>query len=87
VLRNVRITGAGKITLDGFDATHRLGMVFDNLYLDTPKELKITASHGDFTLGPGNLAPAGEDVKVNHSGGKATPNTCSGKFVPLPDRY
>jgi len=87
VLRNVRITGAGKITLDGFDATHRLGMVFDNLYLDSPKELKIAASHGDFTLGPGNLMPAGEDVKVINSGGKATPNACAGKFVSLPDRY
>src|SRR5205085_2925521 len=48
VLRNVRITGPGKITLDGFDALHRLGMLFDNVHLDTPAGVKITASHGDF---------------------------------------
>ena len=40
-LRNVRIAGAGKITLDGFDAAHRLGMLFDNVFLDNPKDVKI----------------------------------------------
>ena len=36
-LRNVRILGGGKITLDGFDAAHRLGMLFDNLMFDNPE--------------------------------------------------
>ncbi len=85
-LRNVRIIGARKITLDGFDSTHRLGMLFDNLTLDTPEAVKIFARHGEFTFGPGpvNFTPAGEDVKVVNSAGKGSPNTCTGKFVPLP---
>ncbi len=39
VLRNVRILGAGTITLDGFDAAHRLGMTFDNVTLDSPESV------------------------------------------------
>ena len=87
-LRNVRIAGKGKITLDGFDALHRLGMLFDNLVLDTPAEVKISANHGDFVLGPGpvNFVPAGEDVKVVNSIAGGNPNACTGKFVPLPVR-
>ena len=85
-LRNVRIVGPGKITLDGFDPTHRLAMLFDNLTLANPTAIKIVARHGEFTLGPGpvNFLPAGEDVKVIGSVGKGSPNACSGKFVPLP---
>ena len=88
VLRNIRILGAGKLTLVGFDLTHRLGMTFDNVHLDNPAAMKISASHGDFVLGPGpvNFRPAGEDVKVIGNEGKAAANSCAGKFVPLPER-
>ena len=88
VLRNVRILGAGKITLDGFDATHRLGMTFDNVYLDAPAAVNISASHGDFRLGPGpvNFLPAGEDVKAAAGAGKGSANTCTGKYVLMPVR-
>jgi polygalacturonase len=88
VLRNVRIVGPGKITLDGFDAQHHLGMLFDNVVLDNPNAVKISAEHGDFVLGPGpvNFLPAGEDVKVVNSAGTGSPNACEGKFVPLPVR-
>ena len=44
VLRNVRILGEGKITLDGFNQTHRLGMTFDNVTLETPASVQITGS-------------------------------------------
>ena len=40
VLRDVRIDGAGKITLDGFDEAHRLGMAFDNVYFTDPSRKK-----------------------------------------------
>lgn len=86
VLRDMRIIGAGKITLDGFDATHRLGMQFDNVTLSNPTEIKITGTHADLSLGPGpvNFHPAGDDVKDAGSPGKGTPNACEGKFVPFP---
>jgi polygalacturonase len=69
VLRNVQIIGGGKITLDGFDALHRLGMVFDNVTLNDPTATRISADHADFTLGPGpvNFRPAGEDVKLTNN--------------------
>jgi polygalacturonase len=88
VLRNVRILGAGKITLDGFDAAHRLGMTFDNVHLDTPAAVNVTASHGDFSLGPGpvNFRPAGEDVTVAAGAGQGSANSCAEKFVPIPVR-
>jgi polygalacturonase len=85
-LRNVRIIGPGKITLDGLDPTHRLQMLFDTVTLDNPKAVKIVADHGEFTLGPEvDFLPAGEDVKVVYSAGKGTPNACFEKFVPLPN--
>jgi polygalacturonase len=85
-LRNVRIIGPGKITLDGLDPSHRLGMLFDNLTLDSPKAVKISADHGEFVLGPGpvNFLPAGDDVKITGATGKGAPNACEGKFVDLP---
>jgi hypothetical protein len=88
VLRDVRIAGAGKITLDGYDPTHRLGMTFDNVHLDTPSAQRISASHASFVLGPGpvNFLPAGEDVKVDAGAGQGTANSCAGKFVPMPKR-
>lgn len=85
-LRNVRIIGAGKITLDGFDATHKLGMIFDNLHFDSPASIKMKADHGAFQLGPGpvNFVPAGEDIQMMQASGKGSPNACTDKFVPLP---
>jgi polygalacturonase len=86
VLRNIRIIGPGKITLDGFDALHHLGMMFDNVHLDTPAGVKIAASHGDFVLNSTNFLPSGDDVKITATPGGASPNSCSEKFVPLPVR-
>jgi polygalacturonase len=86
VLRNVRVLSGQKITLDGYDATHRLGMQFDNVYLDPPLAPKVSASYADFTLGPGpvNFKPSGNDVSVTGTPGKGAPNACRDKFVPMP---
>jgi polygalacturonase len=85
ILRNVRISGAGKITLDGFDAAHRLGMQLDNVSLDSPKDMKISGTHAALSLGPGpvNFRPTGEDVSVAGEPGMGYPNACDGKFVPF----
>jgi len=86
VLRNVRVIGPGKITLDGFDATHRLGITFDNLTLDDPAKIEIAGAHALVTLGPGpvNFRPAGDDLKIEGAPGQGIPNACEGKFLPLP---
>jgi polygalacturonase len=86
ILRNVRILGAGKITLDGFDAAHRLGITFDNVTLGDPALMKVSAVHAIVTLGPGpvNFRPAGKDLKIKGEPGKGVPNACDSKFVPFP---
>jgi polygalacturonase len=86
ILRNVRVLSGGKITLDGFDAKHHLGMQFDNVYLDPPLSSKVSAAYADFTLGPGpvNFKPAGNEVSVTGTPGNGAPNACKDKFVPMP---
>ena len=91
VLRNVRVEGSGKITLDGFDQKHRLGITFDNVTLAQPGEVNVSAHFADLTLGPEtNFVPKGEDVSVSTYIGKVslkgTPNACTGKFVPMPSK-
>ena len=87
-LRNVRVEGSGKITLDGLDPAHRLGMTLDNVTLAQPSNVPVTAHFAELTLGPGpvNFRPAGEDVKILGKSGAGTPNACRGKFVPMPER-
>jgi polygalacturonase len=86
VLRNVRVDGPGKITLDGLDDKHKLGMTWDNVYFSDPAGQKIAAVHAQLKFGPGavSILPQGDDVKIIGSGGKTIPNACEGKFVPLP---
>ncbi len=92
VLRNVRILGAGKITLDGFDAAHRLGMTFDNVTLDTPASIQVAGSFADLTFGPGpvNFRPQGQAITITPQAQAAkaaiNTNSCDGKFVAFPAR-
>ena len=60
-LRNVRIAGAGKITLDGFDPAHRLGMQFDNVFLDNPEGHENRGNPRRYLARPGSrkLSPLG----------------------------
>jgi polygalacturonase len=85
VLRDVRVLDGGRITLQGYDAAHRLGMTFDNVRLDGPA--KISAEHAGLSLGPGpvNFRPSGDDVTVTGVPGKGAPNACNDKFAPMPE--
>src|SRR5579863_2485929 len=84
VLRNVRIWGPGKITLDGFDTDRRLGLTFDGVVLSNIES--ITAQHVDLKLGPGpvNFVPSGTDVNIVGESGKGPVGACEEKFVPYP---
>jgi polygalacturonase len=86
VLRNVRVEGGGKVTLEGFDATHKLGMLFDNVVFDDPAAIKVTAKEANLQVGPGpfNLEVTGAGVKVAGHPGAGAKNSCSGKFIPFP---
>lgn len=87
-LKDVRVEGGGKITLQGFDAERRLGMTFDNVQFDSPAKLQVLAEHATLHYGPGpmNLRVEGEDVTIEGASGEGAPNACANKFVPLPER-
>ncbi len=57
VLKDVRVQGAGKITLQGFDAEHRLGMTFDNVQFDSLKDIKVLAEHAGSEIRPRGRKP------------------------------
>jgi len=84
VLRDVRMSG-GRITLEGYDDTHRLGMTLDNVHVDEAPP-RVVAAYADLVLGPGpvNFRPAGLDVTLSVIPGRGAPNACEGKFVPMP---
>jgi polygalacturonase len=86
VLHNVRILGLGRITLDGYDAAHRLGITFDNVTLSAPAQVRIHGDHARIRLGPGpvNFRPSGNDVRLIGRPMKGQPFSCREKFPPPP---
>jgi hypothetical protein len=52
-IRNTRVEGGGRVTLEGYDATHRLGIQFDNVVFDDRTEMKISAKNAAVRVGPG----------------------------------
>lgn len=86
-LRNVRISGGGTILLNAYDATHRVGIRFDNvLFTDSPSSYKYKVNHADITFGPGpsNLEPVGADSTVNGTAKPGKAESCAAMFVPFP---
>jgi polygalacturonase len=82
VVKNMHMLGAGNLTLQGYDATHHLGLTLDNVVFDdmpTPN-----ASEADITLGPGpvSFTPSGTDVTVTTlSDDGAMPLNCDNAWV------
>jgi polygalacturonase len=86
-LRDVRIAGGGRIQMNGFDATHRIGVRLDGVVaLDELKGYRAGAIHTDLTLGPGpmNFVFTGDDSTVTGKAGRGTVDGCGGKFVEFP---
>jgi polygalacturonase len=86
-LRDVRISGGGRIQLNGFDATHRIGVTLEGVVaLDAVKGYKAAAIHTDLTLGPGamNFVFTGDDSTVTGKAGSGAAAGCVGKFVGFP---
>jgi polygalacturonase len=81
---NVLIQGGGRISLDGLDASHHLGLSFHNVVADQSERMRAVASHADIQLDGSNIAASGVDVKVSGTPSRGTPNACSEKFVPFP---
>jgi polygalacturonase len=86
VLRDVRIAGGGTIMLNGYDKTHRIGIQFDGVTVDSPAAYRFKINHADILLGPGpvNFEPQGEDSTVRGKAGKGALAGCAAMFVPFP---
>ena len=87
-LRNVRISGGGSVKLNGYDATHRIGIRFDGVIVDSPAAYHFGARYADITLGPGpvNLKPVGDFSTVRGEPGAGTLPGCEQKFVPFAEK-
>jgi polygalacturonase len=86
-LRDIRISGGGKLQFNGFDHTHRIGVTLDGvLLLDKPSLYKAQAIHTDLTFGPGPVNPifTGDDSTVTGKEVSGTLPSCAASFVPFP---
>jgi polygalacturonase len=87
-LRNVRVSGGGRVTLLGLDGQHLLQAQFDGLAVDGLKPGDLRAAHARFVLGPGavSFSPEGQDVEVGHTatGEKGEAPQCNLRFLPFP---
>ena len=90
-LRNVRISGGGKILIDGYDHDHRAQVLLDGVYLtdaaNSPIPYTYTFDHADVTIGTGgsNLTfPSGSDAKLTGKPKEGKPDSCADMFVPFP---
>jgi polygalacturonase len=91
-LHNVRISGGGKISFNGYDHDHRIAANLDGVLLTDSAAYTYSLNHADIHLGPDptNLQfPSGDDSTVQGSvtpGTAATGNfaSCADKFVPFP---
>jgi polygalacturonase len=87
VLRNVRLSGGGKITFNGYDPAHRIAAVLDGVQITDEAQYTYVESHADLILGPGptNLQlPTGTDSTVQGAPREGDPASCAAKFVPFP---
>ena len=85
--RNVRISGGGLITFNGYDQSHREAVTLDGVQITDEAKYSYVLNHADITLGPGatNLQlPAGNDSTVTGKPAEGTPASCTDKFVPFP---
>lgn len=70
LLRNVRVEDGGRVTMQGFDGDHHLGIEFDNVVFRDPQP-QVSTVNTDLQVGNNSNAPA---------------NGCAAKFVEFPLR-
>jgi polygalacturonase len=86
ILRNVRVSGGGTISFNGYTREHRIGAILDGVFLTDAAPYKYALSHADLRLtGPTNLVlSGGEDFTVQGKPVDAKPASCADKFVDFP---
>jgi polygalacturonase len=86
-LRNVRVSGGGKISFNGYAKDYRIGVNLDDVLLTDSAPYKYSLHYADLVFGPGpvNLNPSGGgDSTLKGTPGKGSAASCSDKFVPFP---
>jgi polygalacturonase len=91
-LRDVRISGGGKILFDGYDHVHRAQINLDGVFLidlASPRTpYTYTLDYADIAYSPGGSniqLPKGTDVTITGKPSSAKPASCAGRFVPFPE--
>jgi polygalacturonase len=86
-LHNVRVSGGGKISFNGYDSEHRVGANLDGVQLTDYAAYTYSLNHADLRLGPGatNLQlPRGVDSTVEGKPAEGEPASCADKYVAFP---
>jgi polygalacturonase len=86
-LHNVRVSGGGKVTFNGYDPTHRIGVKLDGVQITDNAKYTYSVNHSDIVLGPEptNLQlPEGTDSTITGKPAEGNPAACADKFVPFP---
>jgi polygalacturonase len=86
-LHNVRVSGGGKITFNGYAHDYRIAATLSGVEITDDAKYSYVMDHADVTLGPEptNLQlPAGEDSTIKGTPAEGNPASCAEKFVPFP---
>jgi len=86
-LHNVRVSGGGKITFNGYGHDYRIAATLSGVQITDDAKYTYQVDHADLTLGPEptNLQlPAGEDSTLKGTPAEGSPASCADKFVPFP---
>jgi polygalacturonase len=86
-LHNVRVSGGGKITFNGYGHDYRVAGTLSGVQITDQATYTYQIDHADVTLGPEptNLQfPAGDDATVKGTPAEGNPASCAEKFVAFP---
>jgi polygalacturonase len=86
-LHDVRVSGGGKISFNGYAKDYRVGIVLDNVLLTDSATYTYAIHHADLVFGPGpvNLKPVGGvDLTLQGMPRNGAAASCADKFVPFP---
>jgi polygalacturonase len=86
-LHNVRVSGGGKISFNGYATDYRVGVTLDDVLLTDLAAYSYSIHHADIVLGPGpaNLTVSGGvDSTLQGTPGNGSARSCTDRFVPFP---
>jgi polygalacturonase len=86
-LRNVRVSGSGKISFNGYAKDYRIAVNLDDVLLTDGAPYTYSLHHADIVFGPSpvNLRlSGGVDSTLQGTPGNGSAASCANKFVPFP---